>query len=313
MRLFFSVSATACLLLSAPLSGCDGAPPDEDAGVEMDAGPPLEPSTLFGGCREDWQCPGEGAICRTPADGWPDGYCTVPCEDRTPCDVDGVYHHCATRQGEEQSYCERRCLNGIDCRRDGYSCAGELPPSGGVCVAACSDDSQCGGLVCDRYTGQCTDTPAEGAVTGEGCDDADACRSGECVPEVNEMDVPTGWVGGYCVANCVLPRGFNNNTFYGGDELPSGTCQGDAICIPSGNGQSMGDLGRCYGACTADTDCRGGYTCLKDFQLASGGVSSYPNGICVPGNCSADGCPTGYVCVNVTGSDGSPRPVCAPQ
>ena len=309
MRLTISALGAACLLLSA----CDGGTPELDAGPESDAGLPLEPSTLFGPCREDWQCPGEGAVCRPPSDGYPDGFCTVPCEDRTPCDVDGVYHHCATRQGEEQSFCERRCLNGIDCRREGYSCTGELPPSGGICVASCTDDAQCGfGLVCDPYTTQRTDAPAEGSVTGEGCADAEGCRSGSCVPEVNEMGAPTGWVGGYCVGSCVLPSGFNNNDFFAGDALPAGSCEGEAVCIPAGDGQSRGDLGRCYASCAGDGDCREGYTCLQEFQLASGGTSSYSNGICVPGNCQMDGCPSGYSCVTVTGSDGNPRAVCAP-
>ncbi|HJL18751.1 MAG TPA: hypothetical protein RMH99_24025 [Sandaracinaceae bacterium LLY-WYZ-13_1] len=310
MRLPLPLAAAA--VVSLLCAACDGDPPAMDAGPGEDAGPPLEPSRLFGPCLEDWQCPGEDAVCRTPTDGWPEGYCTRPCEDRTPCDVDGVYHHCAQREGEEQSYCERRCLNGIDCGRDGYSCAGELPPSGGACLPVCSDDEQCGNLVCDRYTGQCAEAAGEGAVTGEGCAESEDCRSEQCIAELNESGVPTGWVGGYCVGNCVLPSGFNNNDFYAGDELPPGTCPGEAICIPAGNGQSRGDLGRCYHGCEADADCRDGYSCLREFNLASGGVASYPNGICVPGSCASDGCPTGYECVNVTGSDGMTRAVCSP-
>src|SRR5690606_33578722 len=91
-RLFF------LLLFACGASAC-GDTPNLDAGPP-DAGPPLMPSELFGPCQEDWQCPGEGAICRRATDGWPGGYCTVPCEDRTPCDFNGVYHHCVTRAGE---------------------------------------------------------------------------------------------------------------------------------------------------------------------------------------------------------------------
>jgi hypothetical protein len=124
--------------------------------------------------------------------------------------------------------------------------------------------------------------------------------------------VPTGWVGGYCIANCVLPPGFNNNDFYTGDALPQATCAGDAVCLPA-QGQSRGDLGTCYDQCTSDDDCRDGYGCLKDIQLASGGVSSYSNGVCVPKACSAaEPCPAGYTCVSVQGADGQPRNVCAP-
>jgi hypothetical protein len=306
--------ALASLLLM--LSACDGTPPGDDATVpHPDAGPQLAPSTLFGACEEDWQCPGEGAICRTASDGWPGGYCTVPCEDRTPCDVNGVYHHCLAREGETQAYCERRCLNGIDCGRAGYTCQGDFPPSGGVCIGVCSSDAECGaGTHCDPYSAQCVegDVPTTGALTGEACESNDDCRSGQCVLEVNEAGVPTGWIHGYCVAPCIVPHGYNSNTFFAGDELPQGTCAGDAVCYPVAN-QSEGDLGNCYGECASDDDCREGYGCLKDFQLASGGTASYPNGFCVPAACDGTHpCPSGYGCVTVNGANGAQN-VCAPN
>lgn len=295
------------------LSGCDGTSEPLDASVP-DAGPALEPSRLFGPCVEDWQCPGEGAICRTAADGYPGGYCTVPCEDRTPCRADDIYHHCVVRDGEERAYCEQRCLNGIDCGRDAYTCAGELPPSGGLCIAVCSDDEQCGsGTRCDPYSGECVagEPSTEGGVTGDPCFDDSDCRSGRCVTEVGEGRVPTGWIGGYCVSNCILPSGFNNNTFYSGESLPQATCVGDAVCLPS-QGQSRGDLGTCYDQCTSDDDCREGYGCLRTIQLANGHTSHYSNGACVPKGCNAHtDCPSGYQCVTVQGSDGQPRNVCA--
>lgn len=305
------------LVLWSSLSACDGASPQADAYVPPmpDAGPPLEPSTLFGACVEDWQCPGEGAICRTAADGYPGGYCTVPCEDRTPCRARSVYHHCVAREGETQSYCEARCLNGIDCGRDGYTCAGELPPSGGVCIAVCSTDAQCGsGTVCDPYSGQCVEgQPASGAVTGEPCGFEDDCRSGVCALEISEDRVPTGWIGGYCVANCILPPGFNNSDFYMGDTLPQATCAGDAVCIPAGEG-SRGNLGTCYAECASDDDCREGYGCLNEFPRGNGMPKAFTNGICVPKGCSGtEPCPSGYECVRIQGADGQQRNVCAPQ
>ena len=59
-------------LLSAPLLlwACDNTPTGTDASMSMpDAGPQLMASHLFGACQADWQCPGEGAICRQPSDG----------------------------------------------------------------------------------------------------------------------------------------------------------------------------------------------------------------------------------------------------
>ena len=296
------------LLLALP--GCDGGG-GSDAGVD---GGGLEMSELFGACEADSQCPGEGAVCRVAEDGYPGGFCTIPCEDRTPCDSRGVYHHCATREGETQAFCERRCLNGIDCGRYAYTCAGELPPSGGVCIGVCSSDEDCGGTsICDPYTATCSDAATTtGAITGEPCADNEACRSGQCVVEVSATAVPSGWVGGYCVSNCILPLGYNNSDFFMGDALPNGGCPGDAVCLPADFAKTAeGDLGRCYAQCTGDVDCRDGYTCLQDIDLASGAVSTYSNGLCVPGNCTMDGCPTGYTCTMVTGTDGSTRSVCA--
>jgi len=278
-----------------------------------DAGDGLEMSDLFEACQADWQCPGEGAVCRSAIEGYPGGYCTVPCSDRTPCDTFGVYHHCATRQGEDQAYCERRCLNGLDCGRDGYTCVGELPPSGGFCIGVCQNDEQCGGTsVCDPYSAQCAETPTEtGAITGEPCADNDACRSGQCIAEESEGGNPTGWIAGYCVSNCILPLGYNNSDFFAGDALPNGGCPGDAICWPADTASTaQRDLGRCFDQCTADGDCREGYTCLQEIGLGGGGTSTYSNGLCVPGNCSADGCPSGYTCQPVPDGRGGTRNVC---
>lgn len=303
-------SLRSSLLLFALVAGCDGGGGGSDGGGG-DAGAPA--SELFGPCESDAQCPGEGAICRRAEDGYPGGYCTVPCADRTPCDAFGVYHHCATRQGETQSYCEQRCLNGVDCGRPAYTCVGELPPSGGYCIGVCSSDEDCGGgSVCDPYTAVCSDATTEvGAITGEPCAGSEDCRSGQCFVDQNAAGQPTGWAEGYCVSNCILPVGYNNSSFFAGDAFPNGGCPGDAICLPADFSKTaQGDLGRCYDQCVADGDCRTGYTCLQDIQLASGATSSYSNGLCVPGDCSDTGCPSGYTCQTVTTTSGATRNVC---
>jgi len=149
-------------------------------------------------------------------------------------------------------------------------------------------------------------------VTGEPCHGTTDCRSGQCVTELNN-GVPTGWIGGYCVGNCLLPTGYNPNTFFAGTALPAGSCTGNAICFPVGGTQGDGDLGTCYDACTTPSDCRLGYSCLRQFQLGSGGTATFTNGLCVPVNCTPGACPTGYECVTVTAADGSTRNVCAPS
>ena len=308
-KLFFLL----CICAPVAVLGCDGDGGGGDGGT--DAGD-LEPSQLFGECEVDSQCPGEGAFCRAASEGYPGGFCTIACEDRTPCDAREVYHHClALDPDDEQSYCERRCINGLDCGRSAYTCLQPGAANGGVCIGVCSSDDDCGGAsVCDPYTAVCADSVTEtGAITGEPCADMDACRSGQCIPEVNDGGDPTGWVGGYCVSNCILPPGYNNNDFFAGDAFPNGGCPGDAVCLPADFSQTaQRDLGRCYAQCDGDGDCRGGYVCLKEIGLASGGVSTYSNGLCVPGNCETDGCPSGYTCEPIPDGRGGTRFVCAP-
>ncbi len=307
-------SLCAALLLVA---GCDGNAPATmpDAGTDAGTAAPMR-STLFGPCETDEQCPGMGAVCRRASeDGYPGGYCTVPCSDRTPCDYRSVYHHCLRREGETQAYCERRCLNGIDCGRSGYSCGPEIAAeAGGACLPVCTSDEECGGgAICNLYSGQCGTRGADEtlAPNGAACAFGDDCRSGGCVAEASPTGVPTGWVGGYCVSNCILPGGYNTSSFFEGSELPQGTCPEGGLCIPSGQGQARGDMGSCYVECRSATDCRPGYTCLSSFGLGSGGTANYTNGICVPADCSRVACPSGYTCRSITGADGRPRNVCA--
>ncbi len=240
-------------------------------------------SEMYGPCVIDEQCPGEGAICRSPLRGYPGGYCTVPCDDRTPCEGLGTQNnHCVQLNGEDRSYCEVNCVNGRDCRNagDGYSCLAEQLPTGGLCIPVCNTDAQCGaGAACDTHTGRCVAAGEQraGALTGEPCASNDACASGACVPPAN------GFTGGYCVANCALPMGFNTNSFFDGTVLPSGGCPEDALCMPFNGSFAARDLGVCLDGCATDGECRDGYFCRKDYQLQMGGPTfSFENGVCWP-------------------------------
>lgn len=310
--LCFSPLAAAALLLA--LVACGEPTPDADAGADVDAYV-LPASRLFGACVDDSQCPGEGAVCRRDEAGYPSGYCTVPCDDRTPCDAFGAYHHCAQREGETRRFCELRCLNGLDCGRDGYTCAGELPPSGGICIGVCSSDAQCGeGHVCEPYSGRCYaegTAPTGGSITGAECASDDACRSGFCIEEIGANGQPTGHLGGSCVANCILPSGYNTSSFFLGDRLPQGGCVGDAVCFPTAS-LSQGDLGICQQQCMGDGDCRPGLQCANSFNTSSGNPASFENGVCLPIDCSRTACPSGSTCARVPRADGSISNICAP-
>jgi hypothetical protein len=300
--------------LALVLTAC-GDPPAVEADGGAGDGAARGPSELFGPCVEDSQCPGEGAVCRRDVDGYPRGYCTIPCVDRTPCDLDGVYNHCVSRDAEvTETYCDLRCLTGLDCGREGYTCAGELPPSGGVCIGVCSEDAHCAdGHVCEPYSGTCYPmgmAPTTGAITGEPCGSGADCRSGTCQPP--EVDGnPTGWAEGMCTSNCILPPGYNSNTFFDGTRLPQGGCAGDAVCFPDAS-YTEGDLGICFDRCATPEDCRLGYECTAGFPTASGATATFDDGVCLPADCSRADCPAGYECTPVMYTDGSVRNICDP-
>ncbi len=301
--------AFALLLASFSTSLFAACGDDDGGGGPVDAGLPdlgepdmdLAPSRLFGACERDSQCPGVGARCRRPSEGWPNGYCTVPCTppDLEPClDEDMYYNHCLTDGNTGESWCERRCLNGVDCARNGYTCVGQFPPMDqGMCVGLCLSDDDCSrGEVCDPDSGRCVGAlPTTGGTIGARCGADGDCRSSSCITEVDSDGFPSGFVGGACVALCVLPAGYNQNSFYSEAALPRGTCPGGAICFPN-RSFAEGDPGLCLDECGGPADCGPGLECAKDFPLASGDVARFDNGVCLPVDCQRDGCPSGYAC-----------------
>jgi hypothetical protein len=317
---------------AAPDASNGGVDAQPDAGAPEDTGPDVGPlpsdfGNLFGSCIEDADCEDMGGICRSAEEGFPGWYCTKPCDspnDRTACEVTRggftVYHHCADRgaQPAGQFTCEFNCLNGLDCGRDGYTCAVNALPGGGLCIPVCSSDEECSwGTYCDRYTGECqVDDPPDDPTTiglspnGGPCNSDAQCASGDCF-EGGTRTQPTGWVGGYCVGNCILPSGFNNNDFFVGDALPPGTCPGEnPVCIPRGQAQSRQDLGICLQGCADANDCRQGYECARRV-----GNKLFDVGFCRPGTCGQGGtvvCPADHTCVTVQSGQGTTN-ICAPN
>lgn len=305
-----------------PPADPDLGPPDEpDLGMEepdaFDAGPALEMSETFGPCQEDWQCPGDGAVCRRGAAGWPEGFCTVPCVDRLGCDFLGTYHYCIEAEDGSGSFCERKCVNGVDCERPGYTCIAGNAEGNLICIGLCSAELSCGaGAECNPDSADCVaegSLPADAARVGDPCEGDDACLSGRCI-EARSGTSPTGWNGGYCHGFCILPQGYNTNSFFGPENrLPQGTCPDGNVCYPAAGSLTRGDLGVCFDGCETDDDCRRdeGYSCLKDFGTASGDVRSLEYGVCVPVDCGETECPAGYVCTRIRTTSGT-RDVCEP-
>jgi hypothetical protein len=298
---------------AALLGACDPATTvANDAAVPGDAYS-LPMSRLLGGCFEDWQCPGPNAFCRTPDQGFPGGQCTLPCTDRTDCDDGSVYNECLLLTGATAMACEAYCRNGSDCRT-GYTCQVlSTDASGatrGVCLPVCASDDECGGTAqCNPYTGRCVPhgtVGTSGALTGEACSADSGCRSGNCRLPM-ENGGYTGFLGGYCESLCRIPSGYNTNNFFNGDTLPQGTCSGDAVCVPGGNQQGVGDLGVCLDACSGATDCRPGYTCVQTVQS-----HTFTNGYCYRLDCSVSGmaCPSGTTCHGAQDSQGNTYGIC---
>lgn len=132
----------AGLILEEYLSSCqDGAPglvcPVEPA-VEV------EPNQGFigGACETDADCEtiDADARCPTGADGYPGGYCTLPCDKFCP-DRDGLNSStfCAadeTDTGTCHSKCDTDLYPGTGCR-DGYDCVMASRPNNGTSAFVC--------------------------------------------------------------------------------------------------------------------------------------------------------------------------------
>ena len=282
MRFFLSAVATfgfgATLLL-----GCGSEDPTTD---------PIVLSELFGECTVDAECPGEGAVCRTNLDGYPGGYCTVPCVDRTVCyetlsTGDELHHHCVDADGDGDFYCEKSCQNGFDCGRDDYSCAGEIAPTDtGMCFPICSPGSCGTDAFCNVDSGLCQETEPTGAAIGEACSEGSDCQSGTCYT----TEGGATWTDGYCVGPCILPAGYNSNTYFDANfdgatdaDLPQGTCADGAVCYLNilDFSDTEGDAGVCMAACNSNDDCRDGYGCGV-FSIYTSVSATFELAVCLP-------------------------------
>lgn len=190
-----------CLLV---LWACDDGGGGDPRHIQAppDAEVDAAPTTRANACASDDDC-AEGT-CRT--DGWPGGHCTV-------------------------SGClDAGCGDGEICVEDG---------DGGICVAACADDTCREGYACRE--GACLpEEPADARWDGAPCFDDDDCAGGSC------MQAPD-WPGGHCTTTACETR----------DD-----CSADpAGVLDLGCFISVREDNFCVRACDADADCRFGYVC----------------------------------------------------
>ncbi len=324
----------ACSTTPTPTPTPD-VPPVQDVPVVSDApacdGRPSTPaprknSPLYGPCFTTDECE-PGLTCRSElSHGFPGGQCSLECTNSEPCARgEGVDGYCppATADGSPR-FCQRVCINGIACQREGYTCQtlnGGTLREVRVCIPICTDASCENGTVCNHESGRCRGacaTAPTGRTLGQTCEprtrmganpsnfcQSDLCQADWAADSLGNR-VYTGWNGGMCTARCILPQGYNSSTFWDEDtdgglrRLPRANCPMNSICAPNGS-FAEGDLGICLPECRSNADCResDGYYCRNSFQLAM--TQRYANGYCVPRNCLSSeaaqrGCATGLTC-----------------
>jgi len=191
--------------------------------------------------------------------------------------------------------CTGICVKDSDCGANA-ACVptGILPGSAGTCQETCSVDTDCARYVKNGGIG-CIDVdtrklcgpkqfPLDPGLVGKACTANTECGSGDCATTLGTAAVPAP--GGYC-------------SLLG--------CTADAQC---GGGTCVGSNfgSRCYANCTADTQCRTGYTCQEraTVGMTTGKVCAPPTPVRDGGTPSTD---SGTPSTPVTPSDAGVAPV----
>jgi hypothetical protein len=127
------------------------------AGLCVEGGPAR--GSLGGPCANNADCAtlGAGGFCTPEANGFPGGYCSVPC-DAVTC-ATGLCVETSTNMNN----CLSTCAAPADCR-SGYTCFSLDANDPGICFPKCTADTDCidPEPVCDRTSGYCVPRPVAG-------------------------------------------------------------------------------------------------------------------------------------------------------
>jgi len=138
-------------------------------------------------------------------------------------------------------------------------------PIRNLCLALCDTVADCReGYACDDDT---TCWPIDNPIgkskpIGAACRVANECASNLCQPEISK-DRPTGFVDGMCISTSCQTK----------------NCAAGGKCVILAGGGSA-----CFGACSKQSDCRGGYRCNPGA------------GACLPACDDHPDCPDKHVC-----------------
>jgi hypothetical protein len=246
-----------------------------------------------GDCRQDYECAKSGTV----GGGDAGMAITIPlpstCQPRikpTPlaantigkaCTAENAATVCGAGAACTAGACSGVCLVDGDCGT-GAKC-NLVPFYGtlGLCSETCTQDADCnqfsgdtGRVGCNTAQGVCGPKvfPLSPGVVGKECADRAQCGgSAECAMMLGSGQQARPAPGGYCSL-----QGCSMSAQCGG-----GTCTGSVL---AGS--------RCYKSCTADGDCRSGYTCQDRMS-----IENSPAKICAPAAAPA-----------ATPDAGAPRP-----
>lgn len=230
-------------------------------------------------CASSTECSGigPGAVCKLSTSSgnatYPGGYCSKVCAAAADC---GTTATCigGSNFGDD-NICAVNCTTTSSiCRSPGYTC---YPKTMGGTDGTCW---------LDPLPPANPVTPAPANLIGSACTTDSACQAsgnfpqGGCIMATDSMAVPTGWIDGYCTADCTAD--------------PAAMCGTTGTCLEVGDGAGA-TLNYCFDLCASggagQSDCRTGYVCQQY------GTSS--TNVCIP-NCNnaGSGCGTGKTCLS---------------
>lgn len=252
---------------------------DARSDVAGDARADSGTAMLYSPCRVTSDCRGitQATCIDEAANGYPGGLCSRSCRNDTDCGASGA---CLAFNGG--NVCFPRCTDSASCRM-GYRCflARSANASMGIteartCFPFCGGDAQCTSTMrCNPWTNFCGTTDTARGDNGAPCTQGSDCRW-RCNAPTDSMGAPTIYYGGTCYSRCEIP----DDSEYQGATYPRAGCPTGSVCYRTTR-QMAGDVGECRKECTASSDCRGGYICVRPTV---GGMQQ-SNGYCAPMNC----------------------------
>jgi hypothetical protein len=223
------------------------------------SGVSTEPAALGLPCEASADCGSSFCVeeARTGSSvSWTAGTCTQACSSSAACPPGSA----CVPFDDGTALCLGSCVQSGDCRA-GYVCSTAVS----ACLPDCRLGFSCGtSLSCDAGSGACVPGTR---VVGDPCTTNADCASGLCTL-ARSTSTGIAWSGGYCTAICDAA-------------VP---CPAPSQCVSYSDGSS------CAAACSADTDCRGGYVC------------STAVGACLPDCRQGFSCGSALTCDAATGA-----------